>query len=79
MQSNAIRVQVFFYHVDVEKCYFVYQNPVEIVLSRPHYIIKPLCRVGDEKRRQIQNQEVFQECDARVYSLINESSTFEPY
>ena len=43
MHSNAIRVQVFFYHVYVEKCCFVYQNPLEIVLSPPHYIIWPLC------------------------------------
>ena len=27
VHSNAIRLQVFFYHVDLEKCYFVYQNP----------------------------------------------------
>ena len=33
-----------FYHVDVEKCYFVYQDLVEIVLSPPHYIVKPLCK-----------------------------------
>ena len=46
MHLNAIWVQVFFYHVDVEKCYFVYQNLVEIVLSPPHYIIKPLCNDG---------------------------------
>ena len=43
MQSNAIRLQIFFYHVDVETCCFVYQNPLEIVLSSPHYIVKPLC------------------------------------
>ena len=36
-------MQVFFYHLDVEKCYFVYQNPLEIVFSPPHYIIWPLC------------------------------------
>ena len=51
MQWNAIRVQVFFYHVDVEKCCFVYQNPLEIVLSPPHYIIWPLqlCAIAMEE------------------------------
>ena len=39
MHLNANRVRVFFYHVDVEKCYFVYQNLVEIVLSPPHYYV----------------------------------------
>ena len=33
----------FLYHVNVEKSYFVYQNLLEIVLSPPHYIIRPLC------------------------------------
>ena len=48
MHLNAIRVQVFFYHVDVEKCYFVYQNLVEIVLSPLYYVVKPLC-TGPER------------------------------
>ena len=45
MHSNAIWVQVFFYHMDVKKGYFVDQNPLEIVLSPPHYIIWHLCRL----------------------------------
>ena len=49
MHSNAICLQVFFYHVGVEKCYFVYQNPVEIVVSPPHYITWPLCTVVYEE------------------------------
>ena len=34
----------FCYHVNTERCYFIHQNLVEIVLSPPHYWVWPLCK-----------------------------------
>ena len=43
VHSYAISDAGFFYHVNTEKCYFIHQNLVEIVLLPPHYWVWPLC------------------------------------